>query len=130
MLNYVPRRTPGVKLLYGKRPVQRIIAGHSKFLIAIPTTTTDKIYEKVDESVYYENNTYNPLQWKDYVKIKLDAQNLIEADVKSALTNLDFYPKIQGLYAGQQSLAEMDAALKMSAKPQFKFPLASGGTTK
>ena len=30
---------------------------------------------------------------KDFVDIKLDARNLIEADVKSALTDLDWFGK-------------------------------------
>ena len=33
------------------------------------------------------------LQVQDFVDIKLDARNLIEADVKSALTDLDWFGK-------------------------------------
>jgi len=34
---------------------------------------------------------------EDFVDIKLDARNLIEADVKSALTDLDWFGKVEFL---------------------------------
>lgn len=37
-----------------------------------------------------------PPQREDFVDIKLDARNLIEADVKSALTDLDWFGKAGG----------------------------------
>ena len=44
---------------------------------------------------------------EDFVDIKLDARNLIEADVKSALTDLDWFGKVGisgGISAGQNEM--------------------------
>lgn len=83
------------------------------------------IPEKVDTSASYVANKYQALPWKDFVEIKLDARNLIEADVRSALTDLDWFGKVNALYAGKQTEAELDLASKVlsSLKP-VKYPVA------
>merc|ERR1719399_74517 len=112
MINFVPKTHPSVSLLYGKRPLQRIVVGAEKQQPEIPIDVVAEIPGKVDSSVSYVGNKYNALPWKDFVDIKLDARNLIEADVKSALTDLDWFGKIHALYAGKQTEAALDIAEK------------------
>uniref|UniRef100_A0A7S2HC67 Uncharacterized protein n=1 Tax=Alexandrium andersonii TaxID=327968 RepID=A0A7S2HC67_9DINO len=125
MINFIPKMHPSVSLLYGKRPLQRIAVGSKKQQLEIPLNVVADIPTKVDSSVSYVANKYNALPWKDFVEIKLDARNLIEADVKSALTDLDWFGKVHALYAGKQTEAEMDIAAKTigAAKP-IKYPIA------
>merc|ERR1711920_835361 len=87
MINAIPKMHPSVALLYGKRPLQRIAIGSKKQQIEIPLNVVADIPQKVDLSASYVGNKYNALPWKDFIEIKLDARNLIEADVKSALTD-------------------------------------------
>merc|ERR1712039_682580 len=118
MINAIPKMHPSVSLLYGKRPLQRIAIGSKKQQIEIPLDVVADIPEKVDVSASYEGNKYNALPWKDFVDIKVDARNLIEADVKTALTDLDWFGKVNALYAGKQTEAEIDVASKtMGATP-------------
>mmetsp|Transcript_24207 Transcript_24207/g.50322 ORF Transcript_24207/g.50322 Transcript_24207/m.50322 type:complete len:127 (-) Transcript_24207:96-476(-) len=125
MLNCIPKMHPSVSLLYGKRPLQRIAVGSKKQQLEIPLNVVADIPQKLDSSTSYVGNKYNALPWKDFVEIKLDARNLIEADVKSALTDLDWFGKVHALYAGKQTEAEMEIAAKTigAAKP-FKYPIA------
>merc|ERR1711988_1414006 len=127
MINFIPKMHPSVALLYGKRPLQRIAVGAKKQQLEIPLDVVADIPEKVDLSASYVGNKYNALPWKEFVDIKLDARNLIEADVKSALTDLDWYGKIRTLYAGKKAEAEMDIAAKTigTAKP-VKYPTIGG----
>merc|ERR1712226_1032229 len=92
--------------------------------IEIPLDVVSDIPTKVDASTAYVGNKYNALPWKDFVDIKLDARNLIEADVKSALTDLDWFGKIHALYAGKQTEAEMHIATQTigAAKP-VQYPV-------
>merc|ERR1711975_170428 len=123
MLNFIPKMHPSVSLLYGKRPLQRIMVGAKKQQIEIPLDVVADIPEKVDTSASYVGNKYNALPWSEFVDIKLDARNLIEADVKSALTDLDWYGKLTALYAGKQTEAEMDIAKKtIGAAQKVKYP--------
>merc|ERR1712113_171080 len=125
MLNFVPKMHPSVALLYGKRPLQRIAVGKSKQTIEIPLDVVADIPAKVDTSMSYVGNKYNALPWKDFIDIKIDANNLIEADVKSALTDLDWFGKISALYAGKAAEAEMDIATKtIGAMKPLKYPVA------
>merc|ERR1712118_249169 len=78
--------------------------------IEIPLDVVSDIPEKLDTSTSYVGNKYNALPWKEFIEIKLDARNLIEAVVKSALTDLDWFGKIHALYAGKQTEAEMHIA--------------------
>merc|ERR1711971_973854 len=111
-------------LLYGKRALQRIAVGAKKEQMEIPLDVIADIPEKVDLSTSYVGNKYNALPWKDFVEIKLDARNLIEADVKSALTDLDWFGKIHALYAGKQTEAEMHIAAKtIGAAKIAKYPV-------
>merc|ERR1712087_578960 len=115
---------PSVSLLYGKRPLQRITVGASKQQIEIPLDVVADIPQKVDGSVSYVGNKYNALPWKEFVDIKIDARNLIEADVESALTDLDWFGKIHALYAGKQTEAEIDIATKtIGAMKPVKYPV-------
>mmetsp|Transcript_128565 Transcript_128565/g.324539 ORF Transcript_128565/g.324539 Transcript_128565/m.324539 type:complete len:127 (+) Transcript_128565:98-478(+) len=124
MLNFIPKMHPSVALLYGKRPLQRITVGAAKQQIEIPLDVVADIPEKVDTSVAYVGNKYNALPWKDFVDIKLDARNLMEADVKSALTDLDWFGKINALYSGKQVEAELAVAAKVIAAKPVKYPVA------
>eukprot|EP00927_Polykrikos_kofoidii_P052755 TRINITY_DN466_c0_g1_i1.p1 TRINITY_DN466_c0_g1~~TRINITY_DN466_c0_g1_i1.p1 ORF type:complete len:128 (+),score=22.94 TRINITY_DN466_c0_g1_i1:82-465(+) len=125
MINFIPKSHPSVSLLYGKRPLQRIAVGAKKQQLEIPLNVVADIPETVDHSTSYVGNKYNALPWKEFVDIKLDARNLIEADVKSALTDLDWFGKIRALYAGKQAEAELDIASKTigAAKP-MRYPVA------
>merc|ERR1712203_1200049 len=125
MINFIPKMHPSVSLLYGKRPLQRIMVGTKKQQIEIPLDVVADIPEKVDKSVAYVGNKYNALPWSEFVDIKLDARNLIEADVKSALTDLDWYGKLNALYGCKQTEAEMDIAKKtIGAATAVKYPMA------
>merc|ERR1712190_68611 len=125
MINAIPKMHPSVALLYGKRPLQRIAIGSKKQQIEIPLSVVADIPEKVDTTASYVGNKYNALPWKDFVDIKLDARNLIEADVKSALTDLDWFGKVNALYSGKQTETEVDVAMKTigTMKP-VKYPMA------
>nr|ABI14290.1 hypothetical protein [Pfiesteria piscicida] len=124
MLNFIPRTHASVSLLYGKRPLQRITVGANKQQLEIPLDVVADIPEKVDTSVAYVGNKYNALPWKEFVDIKVDARNLMEADVKSALTDLDWFGKVHALYAGKQVEAEMAVAAKVIASKPVKYPVA------
>uniref|UniRef100_A0A6U9L086 Uncharacterized protein n=1 Tax=Oxyrrhis marina TaxID=2969 RepID=A0A6U9L086_OXYMA len=123
MINFIPKAHPSVSLLYGKRSVQRIIVGSRQQEIEIPTAVTSKILDAVDTSASYIGNKYNALPWKDFIEIKIDAHNLIEADVKTALTSLDWFGKVRALYTGQATMTECDVALR-TAGGAFKYPVA------
>mmetsp|Transcript_65291 Transcript_65291/g.185214 ORF Transcript_65291/g.185214 Transcript_65291/m.185214 type:complete len:128 (+) Transcript_65291:77-460(+) len=125
MINFVSKVHPSVSLLYGKRALQRITVGSKKQQIEIPLNVVADIPEKVDTSASYVGNKYNALPWKDFVEIKLDARNLIEADVKSALTDLDWFGKVHALYAGKQTETELDIATRtIGAMKPVKYPVA------
>ncbi|CAE8596610.1 unnamed protein product [Polarella glacialis] len=125
MLNFIPKTCASVSLLYGKRPLQRIAIGAKKQQLEIPLSVVADIPTLVDNSVAYVGNKYNALPWKDFVDIKLDARNLIEADVKSALTDLDWFGKVNAIYAGKQTEAEIDVASKtIGAVKPVKYPIA------
>merc|ERR1711913_264503 len=99
--------------------------GAKKQQLEIPLNVVADIPEKVDLSASYVGNKYNALAWKEFVDIKLDARNLIEADVKSALTDLDWFGKVHALYAGKQTEAEIDVAAKtIGAAAPVKYPIA------
>ena len=125
MINFVPKMNASTALLYGKRPLQRIAVGAKKQQIEIPLDVVADIPTKVDESASYVGNKYNALPWKDFIDIKIDARNLIESDVKSALTDLDWFGKIGALYAGKQTEAEIDIATKVGAAKPVRYPLAA-----
>merc|ERR1711972_966811 len=124
-INAIPKMHPSVSLLYGKRALQRITVGASKQQIEIPLDVVADIPDKVDTSVAYVGNKYNALPWKEFIDIKLDARNLIEADVESALTDLDWFGKVNALYAGKATEAEIDVAAKtIGAATPVKYPIA------
>merc|ERR1712087_619359 len=121
MINAIPKMHPSVALLYGKRPLQRIAVGSKKQQLEIPLDVVADIPRKVDATTSYVGNKYNALPWKDFIDIK----NLIEADVKSALTDLDWYGKVHALYAGKAVEAEIDIASKtIGAMKPVKYPVA------
>merc|ERR1712216_919845 len=100
-----------------------IAVGAKKQQLEIPLSVVADIPQKVDFGTAYVGNKYNALPWSEFIDIKLDARNLIEADVKSALTDLDWFGKINALYSGKQVEAEMDVSSKLAAaaKP-VKYP--------
>eukprot|EP00392_Amoebophrya_sp_AT5.2_P010509 g10571.t1 len=94
MLNFIPRTHPSVSLLYGKRPLQRIACGSAQQHVEIPLDVTDEIVKATDSGTSYIGNKYEALPWKNFVDIKVDAANLIDSNVKSALTNLDIFQPV------------------------------------
>eukprot|EP00922_Rhytidocystis_sp_ex-Travisia-forbesii_P027482 GHVS01040240.1.p1 GENE.GHVS01040240.1~~GHVS01040240.1.p1 ORF type:complete len:134 (-),score=20.92 GHVS01040240.1:643-1044(-) len=128
MLNFIPKRCPSVSLLFGKRPLQRIEVGEMRHQVEIPISVVEKVYEKIDTSRSFHNNDYNPMKWPDFVNLKLDVYYLTSAALagdqasKTALTNMDWYPQISALYAGQKSLTEVDIAANTAA-PKLKYPV-------
>ncbi|KAF8821377.1 hypothetical protein IE077_000291 [Cardiosporidium cionae] len=138
MLNFLPLRSPAVSLLYGKRAVQRIsVGGASNALkesttsthdVEIPLPVVDYLYDFTQPDLLLHQNTCLPLQWKAFMQLKVDAFYLMEAAqagdgaAKSALSQLDWYPKLSALYAGQQTLVELDTLEKLG-KPKFSYPI-------
>merc|ERR1719158_1791186 len=124
MINIIPKMEPSVSLLYGARPLQRIAVGVKKQQIEIPLDVVSDIPTKVDTSASYVGNKYNALPWNDFIDIKIDARNLIESDVKSALTDLDWFGKVRALYVGKATEAELDIATKtVGAATKVKYPI-------
>jgi hypothetical protein len=126
MLNLFPKTHPSVSLLYGKRPLQRIVVGSKAQQVEIPLKYVEDLPAKVDTSASYVGNKYNALPWEDYIKIKLDARNLIHANTKTALTGLEFYPKMNALHAGQAALTSAGVVEEVVAKgtPKIKYPVS------
>lgn len=91
--------------------------GKAKQQIEIPLDVVADNPQKVDLSASCVGNKYNALPWKEFVSIKLDARNLMEADVKTALTELDWFGKVHALDAGKQVEAEMSMAAKSRQSP-------------
>lgn len=120
MLNLFPKTHPSVSLLYGKKPLQRIVVGSKAQQIEIPLKYVEDLPAKVDNSASYVGNKYNALPWEDYITIKLDARNLINANTKTALTGLKFFPKINALHAGQASLTSAEVIDKVVSEGAFK----------
>merc|ERR1711915_1169228 len=101
-----------------------IAVGAKRQQIEIPLDVVADIPEKFDHSASYVGAKYNALPWKDFVDIKLDARNLMEADVKSALTDLDWFGKVNALYADKQVEAQMSIAAKVVSANPVKYPMA------
>merc|ERR1719305_1437483 len=115
MINFVPKAHPSVSLLFGKRPLQRVIAGAEQ-KIEIPIDLVADIPAKVDQSASYIGNKYNALPWAEFIDIKIDAANLIDSDMKTALTDLDFYPKVQALYTGNKGITAAETLVAAAPK--------------
>ena len=123
MINFVPKAHPSVSLLFGKRPLQRVIAGASQQKIEIPLDLVADIPAKVDTSASYIGNKYNALPWSEFIDIKVDAANLIDSNMKTALTDLDFYPKVRALYCGHKEMTAADV-LVSSAPKKLAYAIA------
>ena len=126
MLNLFPKTHPSVSLLYGKRPLQRIVVGSKAQQVEIPLKYVEDLPEKLDTSASYVGNKYHALPWEDYIKIKLDARNLIHANTKTALTGLQFFPKINALHAGQAALTSADVVDRIVSEGavKVKYPVS------
>lgn len=125
MLNLFPKTHPSVSLLYGKRPLQRIVVGSKAQQLEIPLEYVEDLPAKVDTSASYVGNKYHALPWEDYVKIKLDARNLIHANAKTALTGLTWFSKINALHAGQAALTSAEVVEKVtSGSAKVKYPVS------
>ena len=126
MLNLFPKTHPSVSLLYGKRPLQRIVVGSKAQQMEIPLKYVEDLPAKVDNSASYVGNKYNALPWEEYIKIKLDARNLINANTKTALTGLKFFPKLNALHAGQAALTSADVLEKVVSEgaTKVKYPVS------
>lgn len=126
MLNLFPKTHPSVSLLYGKRPLQRIVVGSKAQQVEIPLKYVEDLPAKVDDSVSYVGNKFNALPWDEYIKIKLDARNLIQANTKTALTGLTLFPKINALHAGQAAINSASVVEKMvdAGALKVKYPVS------
>ena len=127
MLNLFPKTHPSVSLLYGKRPLQRIVVGTKAQQVEIPLKYVEDLPGKLDTSASYVGNKYHALPWEEFIKIKLDARNLIHANTKTALTGLKFFPKINALHAGQAALTNAEVVEKMATSASgttFKYPVS------
>ena len=126
MLNLFPKTHPSVSLLYGKKPLQRIVVGSKAQQLEIPLKYVEDLPGKVDTSASYVGNKYHALPWEDYIKIKLDARNLINANTKPALTGLSFYPKMNALHAGQAAMTSADVVEKVvsAGALKVKYPVS------
>ena len=114
MWNFLPRVEPAYSLLYGKRPLQRVAVGSRGQQIEIPLSVISDLPGKCDDSVSYIGNKYRALPWEDFIKVKTDANNLIHANVKSALTGLDWYPSLKTLAQGKAVQVEAGVISKWS----------------
>lgn len=129
MLNFLPKRLPSINLLHGKRPLQRIEVGHGKHRLEIPLSVVDQLYQNVDETKHYHNGDYNPLKWKTFMNLKLKAYYLYEASrdpraAKTALRQLEFYPKLTALYKAQLRNAQTEVMELATRKPAaFRLPI-------
>ena len=126
MLNLLPKTHPSVSLLYGKRPLQRITVGAKAQQIEIPLKYVEDLPAKVDTSASYVGNKFNSLPWEEYIKIKLDARNLINANTKTALTGIQWFPRINALHAGQVSLTSAGLVEKIVSQGanKVKYPVS------
>jgi hypothetical protein len=121
MWNFLPRVEPAFSLLYGKRPFQRVIVGTRGQQIEIPISVVDEL--KRDSSVTYVGNKYVSMPWEDFIKIKTDANNLIHSNVKSAITQTQWFHKLKDIVQGKS--AETEADLLQSIKIATpKYPTA------
>lgn len=124
MWNFLPRTEPAFSLLYGKRPLQRVVVGSRGQQIEIPLNVVEDLPAKCDTSATYIGNKYRALAWPEFAKIKQDASNLIGANVKSALTGLDWYPKLKTLAEAQAATTDASLLASRAAVP-VKYPIAS-----
>lgn len=125
MWNFVPRVEPAYALLFGKRPLQRVVVGSKSQQIEIPLTVVQDIPAKCDQSATYIGNKFVSMEWSSFIKIKTDANNLIHSNVKSALTDVTWFPKIKALVEGkaaQTHAALLSQVATRSARP--KYPVA------
>ncbi len=125
MWNFVPRVEPAYALLFGKRPMQRVVVGSKSQQIEIPLNVVQDIPSKCDTSATYIGNKFVSMHWSDFMKIKTDANNLIHSNVKSALTNVTWFPKIKALVEGkaiQTHAALLNQLAAKTARP--KYPVA------
>jgi hypothetical protein len=121
MWNCLPRTSQAYSLLYGKRPLQRVIVGTKGQQLEIPLNVVSDLAGKCDESATYIGNKYVALPWEEFSKVKQDANNLIHANVKSALTGLDWFPSISTLAQGQTAQLEAHAMKDMVSRKHAKF---------
>lgn len=125
MLNLFPKTHPSVSLLYGKRPLQRIVVGSKAQQLEIPLKYVEDLPGKLDTSASYVGNKFHALPWEDYIKIKLDARNLIHANTKTALTGLTCFSKINALHAGQAALTSAEVVEKIATGTgKVKYPVS------
>lgn len=72
-----------------------------------------------------QGNKYHALPWKKYVSIKVDAANLIDSNVKSALQNLHIYDGLAAMYCGEKTVVETTMAKGLAeATKDVKLPVA------
>jgi hypothetical protein len=126
MWNFLPRTEPAFSLLYGKRPLQRVVVGSRGQQIEIPLNVVEDLPAKCDTSATYIGNKYVSLPWAEFTKIKQDAANLIGANVRSALTGLDWYPKVKALAEAQTATTEAGLlSARIKGIKSIKYPIAT-----
>jgi hypothetical protein len=125
MWNFVPRLDPAYSLLFGKRPLQRVVVGSKSQQIEIPLNVVQDIPSKCDSSATYIGNKYVSMDWNSFIKIKTDAHNLIHSNVKSALTNVNWFPKVKALVEGKTAQTHASLLSQIAAKSaRPKYPIA------
>ena len=125
MWNVVPRVEPAFSLLFGKRPLQRVIVGNKSQQIEIPLDVVHDIPTKCDTSATYIGNKYVSMDWNSFINIKTDAHNLIHSNVKSALTNVSWFPMIKALVEGKTAQTHASLLTQISTKSaRPKYPIA------
>ena len=125
MWNVIPRVEPAYALLFGKRPLQRVVVGSRAQQVEIPLNVVQDIPAKCDQSATYIGNKFVSMEWKDFIKIKTDAHNLIHSNVKSALTNVNWFPQIKQLVETKTAQTHASVLSQLAARnARPKFPVA------
>jgi hypothetical protein len=70
MLNFIPKLSPTMNILFGKRPVQRIRVGEMNDCIDIPVQLITNLYKHIDDTREYANGRYSPLKWEIFATLK------------------------------------------------------------
>ncbi len=124
MWNVLPRVEPAYSLLFGKRPLQRVVVGSKNQQIEIPLNVVKDM--PFDTSATYIGNKYVSMDWNSFIKIKTDAHNLIHSNVKSALTNVTWFPKIKAFVEGKTAQTHAHILTQISAKSaRPKYPISN-----
>ena len=125
MWNLIPKTAPAYSLLFGKRPLQRVVVGAKGHQLEIPVSVVSSL--TTDTSASYVGNKYESMPWEEFVKVKTHANNLIHANVKSALGGAPWMADLKRLAQGQTGQVESGVVVgwaREAAKGQWRYPVA------